>query len=166
MNRTSFVRRLRKIGVLEEGQFTLRSGKKTNFYCNIKKSFGSSEILNLLADQIAKKIPKNANCVVASGLGGLPLASVVSSRFGYNLVMVREELKSHGRKKLIDGYFPIKGDRLIIIDDVLTTGVSISHTLRVLKTTKASVVSAIIVLERESPKLSIPYRSILKIRDL
>jgi len=68
------------------------------------------------------------------------------------LILVREKIKDHGTKKVIDGYIPNKKDTICIIDDVFTTGSSIRDTKEKLSITRARYTKSIVVLNRSKDK--------------
>ena len=158
--------RLNKIHVILNISVRLRSGQQSNFYCDIKKAYGHPSLLTGIAKEIGKLIDKNITCVAASGYGGLPLAVVVATMFNLNFVAVRDKVKKYGRGSYIDGYVPNEDDKIIIIDDVLTTGSSIKETYSVLRKTKAEITEAIVVVKRGEASLPIPHRYIFTIDDL
>ena len=166
MKKEELLKRLLEIQVIYKEKVTLRSGKTSEFYCDIKKAYGYPDILNALADEIGKQIPEKITCVAASGYGGLPLASVVASRFNKKVTAVRGSEKNHGKGGMIDGYIPKENDFVMIIDDVLTSGSSIKETLAVLQTAGANVVSAIVVVKRGDPELAIPYSYIFTVEEM
>ncbi len=157
---------MRQIKIINKGPVKLRSGVASSFYCDIKKAYGYPNVLNALADEIKKKIPAGTTCVAASGYGGIPLASVVSSKLKKKLVLVREAPKKHGMGGYIDGYIPTKKDRVVIVDDVITSGSSIRNTIRALKKINVKASYAVVVVERKKIRLPIPYRSIFNLEEL
>jgi orotate phosphoribosyltransferase len=158
--------KLRALGVFRKRRVVLRSGAVSDFYCDIKKAYGEPEILNLLADAIGKRLPNGVTAVAASGYGGLPLAAVVAARTGKKFIAVREKPKSHGLGGWIDGYRPKRGEHVAIIDDVLTSGSSIRATLRPLRRLGARVDTAVVVLARARPKLSVEVSAIYNVSDI
>lgn len=152
MNR-KLIRLLQKESVLEYGDFVLHSGVTSNYYCDIKKALGAPALLKILTSELIKLIPKNTTCVAGSGYGGITLASLVSYKSNLPLVLVRDKVKSHGTKKLIDGYIPNSKDRTCIIDDVYTTGSSINETKQKLVHTKATITKPVVVLNRSNKKI-------------
>ncbi len=166
MSKQNLIKKLHKIEVIYKEPVTLRSGISAPFYCDIKKAYGYPEILNLIADEVVKLLPKKVTCIVASGYGGLPLGAVVASRFQLHFTAVRDVSKKHGRGGLIDGYIPTKKDVVVIVDDVLTTGSSIKQTLLGLRSVKAKVVGAVIVVKRGEVKLPISYTQVFAIEEL
>lgn len=155
-----------EIGVIYKESVKLRSGKVSNFYCDIKKAYGYPDILSAIADEVGCKLPKKTTCIVASGYGGLPLASVIAAKFSKRLTLVRNKVKNHGKKEYIDGYVPDQKDNVVIIDDVITTGSSIMSTINVLENTGAKIVNALVVVKRGDATLSIPYSYIFTIEEI
>ena len=146
------IKYLKSKNVLKFGEFTLRSGIKTHYYCDIKEALGDPELLDLFTKGLIKLVPKNTTCIAGSGYGGITLASLVSYKLKLPLVLVRDKIKNHGTKKLIDGYVPTAKDRVCIVDDVFTTGSSIRETKEKLMKTKAKITKAIVVLNRSNKK--------------
>lgn len=165
MSRDKLKKLLKELDIISEEKVTLRSGEESNFYCNIKKAFGYPNVLNALASEVKKIIPASATCIAASGYGGIPLASVISSNCNIKLTMVRPNPKDHGKKDLIDGYIPNKNDVVIIVDDVLTSGSSIKETLKALRDNNVNVHSVIVIVKRGDPEIPIPYNHIFEIKD-
>lgn len=166
MSKKKIIKRFQEIGIIYDEQVILRSGEISNSYCDIKKSFGYPDIISALADEIGALLPPNCTCVAASGYGGLPLASLIASRFDKKFTAVRDIPKKHGKGGIIDGYIPTNNDSVVIIDDVLTTGSSIKATLAGLKTTKTKIDSAIVVVERVKIELPIPYSYIFTVDEI
>ena len=166
MTKNNLIKRLQEIDVVRKEKVVLRSGEVSDFYRDIKKAFGYPDILNSLADQICERLPEKTTCVAASGYGGLPLASVVASRFDLKFTAVRNSEKNHGKGGMIDGYVPTKDDVVVIVDDVLTSGSSITETLSVLEKLGIKAESAIVAVKRGDPKLSIPYSYVLTIDEI
>ena len=166
MNKKVLLGKLISIGVIYKEPVVLRSGKVAEFYCDIKKAFGDPVILNALADELAKKIPKSANVVAVSGYGGLPLGAVICSRFDKKLCAVRGKEKKHGKGGFIDGYVPTKKDQVVIVDDVLTSGGSIREVMENLKSIDINAIMAVVVVKRAEPNLSIKYDFVYHISEI
>jgi|SRR3989344_7607130 len=125
---------LLSLGIPERGNFTLTTGIVSNLYFNMKKAYGSPNILNKLSEELYRLLGKDITCIgCLSGIGGLPLASVISAKYNLPLTLVRESKKGHGSKNQIEGYIPNKSDRIAIIDDVFTTGFSLMKVINILE---------------------------------
>ncbi|MEK7581917.1 MAG: phosphoribosyltransferase family protein [Patescibacteria group bacterium] len=166
MSKKEILKRLHQIGVINKEPVKLRSGQISEFYCDIKKAYGYSDILNAIADEVGKELNNTVTCVAASGYGGLPLAAVVASRHDKNLIAIRNIEKKHGKGGYVDGYSPTKNDIVAIVDDVLTTGSSIRETFSILSKTGAKINSAIVVVKRGEGKIPIPCRHIFSIEEI
>jgi orotate phosphoribosyltransferase len=109
--------------------FTLASGRQSNYYFNCKPTTLDPEGMNLIGEIIFDMIKGSA--ITAAGgltLGADPIAnalSVISYQKGkpINSFIVRKDVKNHGTKSAIEGNVKA-GDRVLIIDDVITTGAS------------------------------------------
>lgn len=139
---------LRKLRVIKRGKFVLKSGKTSDYYIDMKKAFGSPKAFGLITNELCKIVDRQATCIAGSGHGGLPLATAVSIKLRLPLVLIRDSIKKHGTKKMIDGYIPNKKDQVAIIDDVFTTGTCILNIAGILKETKAQIVAGYVVVSR------------------
>jgi orotate phosphoribosyltransferase len=157
------IKYLKKKNILKFGEFTLRSGVKTHYYCDIKEALGDPKLLHLFTKGLIKLVPKNATCIAGSGYGGTTLASLVAYKLKLPLILVRDKIKNHGTKKTIDGYVPTSKDKVCIVDDVFTTGSSIGETKEKLLETGAKFTKAVVVINRSHEKKVL---SLLNDRDL
>ena len=160
------IKKLKEIGVVKKRRVNLKHAGISNFYVDIKKAYGEPKILAMLSKAVWRQIDKNITCVAAAGYGGIPLAAAVSGKYGLKLVLVREKPKEHGMNVWIDGYMPKKGDKVWIVDDVLTTGKSIKHIIKVIKKTDAKIFGCSIVVKRGDGQTDIPLFHILGAEDL
>ena len=166
MQKNDLIKRLHEIGVIVNEPVLLRSGVTAEFYCDIKKAYGYSDILNAFVEEIGKRIGDDVTAITGSGYGGLPLAAILSLHYDRHFVAVRDEVKKHGRKHCFEGYTPTKDDRVLIVDDVLTTGSSVRETIAALSETEATITEVVVLVKRGEAKLSVPYSYILHIDEL
>ena len=151
--------------VLKKGNFTLRNGKESNIYLDVKKAYGDSYLLNSLADNLWKIIDKRTTCVAAYGVGGIALATAISSRSNVRLSIIRQEVKNYGTQQKIEGHVPAAEDFVTIVDDVFTTGSSFREASEIIKETKANILGYAVVVNRQEGKekleapLSFLYRA-------
>jgi len=113
----------------EDPPFTLASGKKSNYYFNCKPTTLDPEGMNLIGEIIFDLL-KNDDVTAAGGLtlGADPIAnavSVISFQKGKPIksFIVRKDVKEHGTKSAVEGNVAA-GEKVVIIDDVITTGAS------------------------------------------
>jgi orotate phosphoribosyltransferase len=157
------IRTLREKKILKYGVFTLRSGQRSSYYCDIKEALGHPKILSKIIKELVLLVPHTATCIAGSGYGGITLASLVAFKMSLPLVLVRERVKDHGTKKMVDAYVPGRKDTVCVIDDVFTTGGSIQETKEKLRVLGVKFCQPVVVLNRSKRKT---VRSILQDTDL
>ena len=101
-------------------------------------------------DLLAKGASKIANVTKIGGIptGGLPWASVLAYTLSKPLVYVRKEVKHHGREKMVEGMLT-PGDKVLLVDDVITTGHNILTALQTLRAEGGVVEDALVLVDRE-----------------
>ncbi|MDO8520599.1 MAG: phosphoribosyltransferase family protein [bacterium] len=166
MTKAELIKRLSEIGIISNEPVLLRSGVTAQFYCDMKKAYGYPDVLDALCEEVGKGIGDDITCIIGSGYGGVPLAAILSLRYKRNFALLREAIKDHGKQNPFDGYIPAKDDRVLIVDDVLTTGSSVRETIAALKKTEATIAGAVVLVKRGDVKLPIPYSHILHIDEL
>ena len=154
---TDTARRIREIaievGAFLRGDFTLASGKKSSYYFDGKKLAlspeGAYQLGKAIFDQVAEAgidaiggVPVGAYPIVAS-------VALVSHLEGKPIpaFMVREEVKEHGTKRKIEGHLE-EGSRVAIVEDVVTTGGSVSKVIEAVEAANCKVVKVIAVVDR------------------
>ena len=141
------------------GQETkLVSGRSSNFYFNMKPSMLDPEGGHLMASLILDSL-KGADVDLIGGLemGAVPLAvavAVTSQIKGWPLraFFVRKQAKEHGARKVIEGLAPdvsLQGKRVVVLEDVTTTGGSALKAIEALRAEGAVIVRAISVVDRQ-----------------
>ena len=142
---------LEDCGALQFGEFTLASGAKSDYYINIKKASTNPKVLYLISQLMAEKMQtKNIRPDRIAGivLGSIPLAAALSMATGIPYVMVRKEQKDHGTKDLIEGDLN-PGDKVLVVEDVITTAGSSVKAIETLRENGAVINSIISVVDRE-----------------
>lgn len=140
----------------KSGQFTLASGKQSTFYIDARLTTMSPEGLSIIGPLALSVIQQTGWTVDAIGgltLGADPIAyaiSYASARSGHPLraFTVRKEAKAHGTSKLLEGPFR-KGDRVAVIEDVLTTGGSARRAIDAVRAASGIVIGVLALVDRE-----------------
>ena len=134
--------------------FTLASGRKSNYYFNCKPTTLDPEGMNLIGTIIFDML-KDSDITAAGGLtlGADPIAnalSVISYQKGKPIksFIVRKDVKDHGTKSAIEGNVRA-GEKVAIIDDVITTGVSTITAIEQARKEGLSVQRVITLIDRE-----------------
>ena len=135
--------------VFLEGDFTLSSGKKSNYYINMKKAITEPEILSTISKLITSKLDlQEVDKVAGPALGAVPIATAVSLESKLPLLMIRKEKKGYGTSKLIEGELN-EGDNVIVVEDVSTTGGSLLKAIKAINENGGNVTRAFVVVDRE-----------------
>lgn len=136
------------------GERTLASGKKSNFYIDGKQVTLDPNGLLLTAKVILSML-HGAKCDAIGGptLGADPIAAAVallSSQSGrpLNAFIVRKASKDHGTQKMIEGPVLKEGDRVVMLEDVITTGGSVLKAIEEVEKTGAQVTKVICLVDR------------------
>lgn len=138
-------------GALQFGEFTLASGAKSDYYIDIKKASTNPEVLRLIARLMAERMRDEgiaADRIAGVVLGSVPLATALALETGIPYVMIRKEKKDHGTGKLIEGDLN-PGDRVLVVEDVITTAGSSIKAIQTLREAGAVVEMVISVIDRE-----------------
>ena len=134
-------------GAVKFGNFTLSSGKKSDYYVDIKSAVASSsDLLKEICNRMSEKV--TAGKVAGVELGAVPLLAASAYTLGLPFVIIRKEEKSHGVKDPIIGSIAA-GETIDIIEDVVTTGASVLRAARLLRGRGAVVRRVICVVDRE-----------------
>jgi orotate phosphoribosyltransferase len=138
------------------GHFTLASGKQSDFYIDARLTTMSPEGLSIIGSLALSTLRESGWKVDAVGgltLGADPISYAISyasaaSDHPLRAFTVRKEPKAHGTGKLLEG--PIReGDRVAVIEDVITTGGSALRAIEAVRSAKASVVGVLALVDRE-----------------
>ena len=132
---------------LRHGSFTLASGKHTNYYVDLKKAITRPAILHTVAE-LVRPYSQEADRIAGVELGAIPIAAAVSLASGKPYVMVRKALKEHGTKRDFEGDLKA-GDRVLFVEDVVTTGGTLRGAIDRLREHGAVVEDCVCVVDRE-----------------
>ncbi len=154
-----------------KGDFVLRSGKRSNRYFDKFLFETDPALLRRLGKQLGALVPPETQRLAAPELGAVLLGGAVSMETGLPLVLVRKEPKGYGTSKQIEGRFQA-GERVTVIEDVVTTGGDSLRSAQVLRDAGLDVIHLVVVLDRGEGgeenvrKAGIPYSPLFRIQDL
>jgi len=157
--------------------FTLVSGKKSDFYLDVKKTALLPQGHALLGQMFFDLLPWDTSAVAGVALGGCSLASAVSmysaSRAGgIPAVYVRKEAKAHGTGQFVESPIDLHGGRVVLLEDVVTSGGSSLRAVHMLQQAGATVIGVYAVVDRlegakeEFAVNSIRFQSLTTIQDI
>jgi orotate phosphoribosyltransferase len=154
-----------------KGDFVLRSGNRSNRYFDKFLFETDPALLRRLGRHLAQLVPAETQRLAAPELGAVLLGGAVSMETGLPLVLVRKEPKGYGTSKQIEGRFD-PGDRITVIEDVVTTGGDSLRSAQVLREAGGVVIHLVVVLDRGEggeqniQAAGIPYSPLFRITDL
>ena len=161
--------RVREAALLE-GDFVLSSGKRSRFY--LDKYLFSTEpgLLRSVAAELARNLPPDVHRLAGVELGAVPLAVAASLESGLPYVIVRRAAKDYGTGRSVEGRLPA-GERVVLIEDVVTTGTQAVRAAEGLVEAGVEVVAILAVLDRREggvdPHLgAFPFQALLRMEDL
>jgi len=138
-------------GAILFGHFVLTSGKESDYYINVKKLITNPKVLKLIAELMKEKAEElgvEFDRVAGPELGAVPIATALSLETGKSLVIVRKKPKGHGTGSQIEGEVR-PGDKVLLVEDVTTTGGSVLRSAKVLENQGAKVSAILVVVDRE-----------------
>jgi orotate phosphoribosyltransferase len=147
MTRDQLAKRIADVSLLR-GEFTLRSGRKSNYYLDKYRFETQPDVLIELGKMFASKISAQTVRIAGAELGAVSLAAATSIACGKPFVIIRNQKKDYGTSKLIEGILNT-GDLMTIVEDVLTTGGQVIEAAKTLKDAGAKIERIIAVIDRQ-----------------
>lgn len=130
------------------GEFRLRSGQMASTYFDKYQFESDPKLLAAVAHHLAELVPTDTELLAGLELGGVPIATALSLNTGLPVVFVRKEAKEYGTAKLAEGP-SISGKKLLVVEDVVTTGGQIVRSIEHLRERGAAVTQAVCVIDRQ-----------------
>ncbi len=131
------------------GEFTLRSGAKSNEYFDKYLFEANPELLKDIALAMVKLVPPGVDALAGLEMGGIPIATMLSQLTGLPVLYVRKKAKDYGTCKIAEGG-TVKGRKLLIVEDVVTSGGAILDAAKALRAEGAELAHVVCVIDRES----------------
>ena len=159
-----------EISVLR-GEFTLRSGRRSSYYLDKYRFSTKPEILKELGVLFAERIPEGVNRLAGAELGGIPLVSAASMESNIPCIFIRNSKKEYGTAKQLEGALE-SGDRVILLEDVATTGGQAIEAAEIIRACGGEVVRVIATIDRlegareNFESAGIPFESLFTREDL
>lgn len=129
------------------GEFTLRSGQVATEYFDKYLFEADPLLLARVVEQMVALVPDGTELLGGLELGGVPIATVLSTRTGLPALFVRKQAKEYGTCKLAEGP-PVEGRRVTLVEDVITTGGAVRDATRALRDAGAVVEVVVCAIDR------------------
>lgn len=161
----------------QEGEFLLSSGQKSSYYINGKKVTLTAEGALAIGRLLLSMLPEDTQAVAGLTLGADPIVTAVSVVSAYEnrpipALIIRKEAKGHGTKAYIEGPdLPMKS-KIVVLEDVVTTGKSAMQAVERLRDAGYQVEQIIAVVDREQggaefyQSVGLKFETLFSIRDL
>jgi len=119
--------------IIKYGSFTLKSGKKSNYYIDMKLLVSFPRLSNKLINYMYEttELSKGIDLVCGIPMGGIYFSTLFSQKSNLPMILLRNSVKNHGTTKLIEGNYT-KNQNVVIIEDVITTGMSVIESIDIL----------------------------------
>ena len=170
MDRTELARRVKEAAYLE-GDFTLRSGRKSKYYLDKYLFETQPDILRALGETFAKYVKDSTTLIAGAELGGVALAAAASMASGKPFVIVRNAKKDYGTSKTYEGKIS-DADSVLLVEDIATTGGQVLEAAKMISEMGANVERIVAVIDRQEgarenvEKAGFVFESLLTKKDL
>jgi orotate phosphoribosyltransferase len=147
------------------GTFVLRSGLTADRYFDKYRFESDPALLAAIVRELAPLVPPGTQGLAGLELGGIPIATMLSAETGLPAFFVRKQAKKYGTERLCEGG-DIRGKRLLIVEDVVTTGGQIVLSAHDLRAEGALVDHALCVIDREAGGVDVVGAEKITLRSL
>ena len=134
-----------------EGDFVLRSGRRSSFYLDKYRFLTDPLLLEVIGARLAElvgRVEPAAVRLAAPELGAVPLAAATSLASGIPFVIVRGQAKEYGTANRLEGAFSA-GERVCLVEDIVTTAGAAAETVQALREAGLECSNAVCVVDRE-----------------
>jgi uridine monophosphate synthetase len=159
-------------GCVRFGDYTLKSGRSSPFYLDLRRLTARPEVLRLVARELSRLLATlTFDHVAALPYAALPIGTAISLQTGASLVYPRREVKEYGTKAAVEGVFA-QGDTAVVVDDLATSGSSKIEAIERLNAAGLAVTDIAVLVDRQGGAAELlgeaGYRlhSVITVRDL
>ncbi len=156
---------LTRIGALKFGTFTLSGGRLSTYYVDMRIVPSFPEAFETV-ENVYKSLAENdvglANFTRIAGIptAGIPFASILAYLLHKPFLYVRQEAKSHGRERRVEGILH-PGDKVLVVDDLITSGGSLLNAVDAIISEGGLVENALVLIDRSSQGRFLAYHYFL-----
>jgi orotate phosphoribosyltransferase len=131
------------------GNFVLRSGQVSHEYFDKYRFEADPQLLRAIAGALAELVPGGTEVLAGLELGGVPLAVALAQATGLPCTFVRKAAKPYGTRQVAEGA-NVDGRRVLVIEDVITSGGQVVASTEDLRSLGADVEHALCVIDRQA----------------
>ncbi len=160
---TDFLALLKDNGALLEGHFELTSGRHSDRYIEKFRLLEQPEALDAAATALIDGVsPEEVDVVLGAAVGGILLAGAVARLLGRRIIFTE---RVGGRMVFRRGFALEAGERVLVVDDIVTTGGSIRELLAVVRAARAEIQSVVCLVDRNEKDIDMggPKRALLRL---
>jgi orotate phosphoribosyltransferase len=147
MERSELAGRIREAAYLE-GEFILRSGRKSNYYLDKYLFETQPDILKALGEMFTKYVGESTTLIAGAELGGVALAASTSMASGRPFVIIRNTKKDYGTSKPFEGKLS-DADSVLLVEDIATTGGQVLEAAKLVQELGGKVERIVAVVDRQ-----------------
>ncbi|HZX34740.1 MAG TPA: orotate phosphoribosyltransferase [archaeon] len=143
--------KLQEIGAVKFGLFTLKSGMKSPVYIDLRALISFPEALRMVAKELARKAEEEKiefDLIAGIPFAAISIATAVSLEKNWGMVFPRKEQKDYGTKASVEGKYS-RGQKVLVIDDLITTGGSKFEAIAPLEKEGLKVKDILVLVDRE-----------------
>jgi len=130
-----------------EGEFTLRSGRKSSYYLDKYMFETQPDILRGLGEMMQVYVTSTTTLIAGAELGGVALAAAAALACDKPFIIIRNAKKDYGTSKMIEGAIK-PSDRVLLVEDVVTSGGQVLEAAKVIQACGATVERIVAVIDR------------------
>lgn len=154
-------RALAETGALLHGHFGLHGGKHTDYFIRFRALSRSTELLGMVADHLVTRVEPDVTTVIVPESAGFFLGDALATRLGATVAVARTDLQRRPARSLYNGTIH-RGDRVLVVNDVVTTGTSLEPLLELAADRGATVTGVLVFGALDGPG----FRSMLNRRQV
>ena len=164
MTRDELARRIAEVSLLR-GEFTLRSGRKSNYYLDKYRFETQPDVLKALGEMFADRVSASVDRIAGAELGAVALAAAASLASDLPFLIVRKEAKGYGTQQRLEGRWEA-GACACLVEDVVTSGGAAVSAVEALREAGLRVSTAVCVVDREEGGVDELARHAVRLRPL
>ena len=152
---------LKETGAILEGHFLLTSGRHSDVYIEKFRILENPRALDDVCRGMAKVVKnKNVDLVLGAAIGGILISGGVGRHLSVKHIFCE---RVNGRMKLRRGFYIAKGQRIVIVEDIITTGGSVAELIELVEEQGAKIIHVVNLVDRSSVDVDfgVPFTALL-----